>query len=64
MLSLVVFLAMVGSCVISGACGAVMPLILRKLGADPVIASSIFLTTATNVASMALLLGLATLLVK
>ena len=55
MLSLVVFLAMVGSCVISGACGAVMPLILKKLGADPVIASSIFLTTATNVASMALL---------
>ena len=64
MLSLVVFLAMVGSCVISGACGAVMPLILKKLGADPVIASSIFLTTATNVASMALLLGLAALLVK
>ena len=64
MLSLVVFLAMVGSCVISGAFGAVMPLILKKLGADPVIASSIFLTTATNVASMALLLGLASLLVK
>jgi magnesium transporter len=64
MLSLVVFLAMIGSCVISGACGAVMPMILKKLGADPVVASSIFLTTATNVASMALLLGLATLLVK
>ena len=64
MLSLVVFLAMVGSWVISGACGAVMPLILKKLGADPVVASSIFLTTATNVASMALLLGLASLLVK
>jgi CheY-like chemotaxis protein len=64
MLSLVVFLAMIGSCVISGACGAVMPLILKKLGADPVLASSIFLTTATNVASMALLLGLAALLVK
>lgn len=31
---------------------------------DPVIASSIFLTTATNVASMALLLGLAAVLVK
>ena len=39
--------------------GAIVPLILKKLGADPVIASSIFLTTATNVASMALLLGLA-----
>ena len=64
MLSAVVFLAMIGSCVISGACGAVVPLILKKLGADPVIASSIFLTTATNVASMAMLLGLATVLVK
>ena len=49
---------------ISGACGALVPLLLKKLGADPVIASSIFLTTATNVASMAMLLGLATLLVK
>ena len=64
MLSVVVFLAMIGSCVISGALGAVMPLVLKKLGADPVIASSIFLTTATNVASMGLLLGLAALLVK
>ena len=64
MLSVVVFLAMIGSCVISGALGAVMPLILKKLGADPVIASSIFLTTATNVASMGMLLGLAAVLVK
>ena len=64
MLSVVVFLAMIGSCVISGALGAVMPLFLKKLGADPVIASSIFLTTATNVASMGMLLGLAALLVK
>jgi len=64
MLGVVVFLAMIGSCVISGALGAVMPLVLKKLGADPVIASSIFLTTATNVASMGMLLGLAALLVK
>ena len=64
MLSVVGFLAMIGSCVISGALGAVMPLLLKKLGADPVIATSIFLTTATNVASMGLLLGLATVLVK
>jgi len=63
MLSLVVFLAMISSCVISGACGAIVPLILKKLGADPVIASSIFLTTATDVASMGMLLGLAKLLV-
>jgi CheY-like chemotaxis protein/cation transporter-like permease len=64
MLSAVVFLAMIGSCVISGICGAIVPLILKWLGADPVTASSIFLTTATDVASMGMLLGLATVLVK
>lgn len=64
MLSVVVFFAMIGSCVISGICGAVVPLILKRLGADPVTASSIFLTTVTNVASIGLFLGLAKILVK
>jgi magnesium transporter len=64
MLSAVVFLAMTGSCVISSICGAVVPLTLKKLGADPATASSIFLTTATDMVSMGLLLGLATVLVK
>ena len=64
MLSVVVFLAMVGSCVASGICGAFVPLILKRCGADPATASSIYLTTATNVVSMGLLLGLAAILVK
>lgn len=64
MLSVVVFLAMIGSCIISGISGAFVPLLLKRLGADPVTAASIFLTTATNVASMGLLLGLAAVLVK
>jgi magnesium transporter len=64
MLSAVVFFAMIGSCVISGICGAVVPLILKRIGTDPATASSIFLTTATNVASMGMLLGLAAVLVK
>jgi magnesium transporter len=63
MLALVVFLAMIGSCVVSGLSGALIPLTLRKLGFDPATASSIFLTTATDVASMGLFLSLATLLV-
>ena len=58
----IVALAMVGSCVVSGIAGAMIPLILRRVGADPATASSIFLTTATDVASMGLFLGLATLL--
>ncbi|HYF37795.1 MAG TPA: magnesium transporter, partial [Prosthecobacter sp.] len=62
-LSLVVWMAMVTSCVVSGLCGALIPLILRRCGADPATASSIFLTTATDVVSMGVFLGLATLLV-
>jgi magnesium transporter len=62
-LALVVLLAMVGACVASGVFGALVPLTLRRLGADPATASSIFLTTATDVASMGLFLGLATVLV-
>ena len=60
----VVALAMTASCVVSGIAGALIPLTLRRVGADPATASSIFLTTATDVASMGLLLGLATLLVR
>ena len=61
-LALIVLLAMVGACVSSGIFGALVPLGLRRLGADPATASSIFLTTATDVASMGLFLGLATIL--
>ena len=63
-LSIVVWLALVGSCVASGICGAMVPLTLKRFGADPATASSIFLTTATDVVSMGLLLGLATLLIR
>lgn len=64
LLALVVFVAMVGSCVASGLSGAMVPLTLKRLGFDPAAASSIFLTTATDVVSMGLLLGLATLLIR
>jgi magnesium transporter len=63
-LGLVVVFAMTGSCLISGVSGALVPMALRRLGADPATASSIFLTTATDVASMGMLLGLATIFVR
>ena len=63
-LGLAVFLAMMGSCAVSGVSGALVPLVLKRLGADPATASSIIVTTATDVASMGLLLGLATVLVN
>jgi len=59
----ITWLAMIGSCVVSGISGALVPLTLKKLGADPATASSIFLTTATDVVSMGTFLGLATLLI-
>lgn len=61
-LGFIVFVAMTASCLISGIAGAVIPLFLKRLGADPATASSIFLTTATDVASMGIFLGLATLM--
>ena len=64
LLALIVFCAMIGSCVVSGIAGAMIPLALRRFGADPATASSIFLTTATDVASMGLFLTLATLFVR
>jgi magnesium transporter len=63
MLALVIWLAMVGACTLSGLFGVMVPLLLRRCGADPVTASSIFLTTGTDIAGMGLMLGLATTLV-
>ena len=62
-LAVVVWMALVGACVISGLCGSLIPIALKRFGLDPATASSIFLTTATDVVSMGMLLGLATLLV-
>jgi magnesium transporter len=64
MLAFVVFLAMIASCMASGISGAMIPLTLKRFGLDPATASSIFLTTATDVVSMGMLLGLATILVR
>ena len=63
MLGFVVWISMVASCIVSGLSGATIPLLLKKLGFDPATASSIFLTTATDVVSMGTFLGLATWLI-
>jgi magnesium transporter len=62
LLGFVVFLAMVAACIASGVSGAMIPLTLKRFGLDPATASAIFLTTATDVVSMGMLLGLATIL--
>jgi magnesium transporter len=59
MLGVVVLLAMWGNLVIAGLFGALVPILLEKFGADPAVASSIFVTTFTDVGGFFLLLGLA-----
>ena len=59
MLGLVIFIAMTGNLVIAGLAGSSIPLILKRVGIDPAIASSIIITTFTDVCGFLLLLGLA-----
>ncbi|HEY5646152.1 MAG TPA: magnesium transporter [Pseudomonadales bacterium] len=61
-LSLVIGVAMVMSMVAAGISGALVPLVLTRLGQDPATASSIILTTVTDVAGFFSFLGTATLL--
>ncbi|HEX5755990.1 MAG TPA: magnesium transporter, partial [Arenimonas sp.] len=61
-LALITTLAMALSAMTAGLSGAVIPLLLKRLGADPATASSIFLTTSTDVVSMGLFLGMASML--
>ncbi|WP_227539296.1 MULTISPECIES: magnesium transporter [Marinobacter] len=63
MLGLVIFIAMIGACIGSGIFGVAVPLVLKRFGADPATASSIFLTTFTDIIGMGLMLFLATSLV-
>lgn len=59
MLGLVIFTAMTGNLIIAGVAGSSIPLILKRVGIDPAIASSIIITTFTDVCGFLLLLGLA-----
>jgi magnesium transporter len=63
MLAVVICLAMMGACIAAGSMGVLVPLALRRFGADPATASAIFLTTGTDIAGMGLMLLLATVLV-
>lgn len=56
---LVIFLAMTGNLCVAGFAGAFIPILLSRLGVDPAVASSVFVTTFTDMCGFALLLGLA-----
>jgi len=55
----VIGLAMVVNMVVAGLAGTAIPLALDRLGVDPAIASSVFLTTVTDVVGFFVFLGLA-----
>ncbi|MCK4940158.1 MAG: magnesium transporter, partial [Rhodospirillaceae bacterium] len=56
----VIAMAMIVNLVIAGLAGASIPLVLERIGVDPAIASSVFLTTVTDVIGFMVFLGLGT----
>jgi len=60
-LSLILLVAMTVNLVIAGVAGGFVPLILERFGFDPAVASSIFVTTCTDVGGFFSFLGLASL---
>ncbi len=58
-LALVLGLAMLGNMIIAGSVGAAVPLFLRRMGVDPAVASTVVVTTFTDVFGFLLFLGIA-----
>ena len=52
-------LAMLGNMAMAGLVGAGVPLLLRRIGVDPMVASAVAVTTATDVFGFLLFLGIA-----
>ena len=62
-LGLVLGIAMLGNMLIAGVVGAGVPLLLRRIGIDPAVASAVIVTTATDVFGFVLFLGIASALI-
>ena len=60
-LGIIICIAMIGNLVVSGFFGFIIPVALKAMHADPALASSIFLTTATDVLGFFIFLELANL---
>ncbi len=61
-LGVVIGLAMIVNMVVAGLAGTTIPLMLDRAGIDPAVASSVFLTTITDVVGFFVFLGLAWLI--
>jgi len=62
MLGVVLGVAMIANLFIAGLFGALVPFVLKSMNIDPAIASSIFVTTATDIIGFFVFLGLGTIL--
>ena len=62
MLGLVLGVAMTFNLVIAGFAGALIPMLMKRLGKDPASSATIFITTATDVCGFFVFLGLASIL--
>jgi magnesium transporter len=63
-IGLLLFLAMIIDLFVAGAAGTLIPLGLKALKVDPALASTVFITTFTDVAGFASFLGLAALYLR
>lgn len=63
-LGVIIFLAMIGNCIIACLVGYLIPISLKKMKIDPAMASAVVLTTITDVCGFFLFLGLATVFLK
>ena len=57
---IVIAIAMVANLVVAGLAGTAIPILLARAKVDPAIASSVFLTTVTDVLGFLVFLGLGT----
>ncbi len=62
-LGLIMLLAMIGNLMLAGLSGAAFPLLLNACGKDPALASTIFITTATDIGGFVVFLGLGSLFI-
>lgn len=60
----IVTLSLMINLVIAGIAGTVIPLVLKRFNADPALASTVFVTTCTDVGGFLSFLGLATLMLR
>jgi magnesium transporter len=63
-LGAIIGLAMIINLIIAALAGAIIPLVLKKIGVDPAIAGGVLLITVTDVVGFATFLGLAALYLK